>query len=197
MRARILALAAGVTLLAQISFAHFTLTQPPSFVTTENGGKGAPPCGEGTPSNIVTKVQGGRPLTIKLTEFVYHPGHYRIALSVNSRAELPLDSEVVTNNGRSVSASIQTAPKIPVLADGVFAHNTKPANNEYQTDVMLPNLNCAKCTLQVIEFMAEHGFNVGGGFYYHHCADLQITADPSLPRADPAWGRLPKQEPAK
>ena len=80
--------------------------------------------------------------------------------------------------------------KIPVLFDGAFVHTTTPRNTEWKMDVTLPNINCEKCTLQVIEFMAEHGFNVGGGYYYHHCADLQITADPKLPAADRAWTML-------
>ena len=56
----------------------------------------------------------------------------------------------------------------------------------FETDVQLPNINCKKCTLQVIQFMAEHAFNNPGGYSYHHCADLQITADPSKPM-DRAW----------
>jgi hypothetical protein len=39
--------------------------------------------------------------------------------------------------------------------------------------------------MQVIEFMAEHTANPGGGYFYHHCADLQIAADPNLPMANP------------
>jgi hypothetical protein len=167
--------------------AHFKFLEPPSSLATENGGKGAPPCGEGTPSGIVTKAQGGHPLTIRLQEFVPHPGHYRIALSVNSRTELPKDPEVVTKDGRSVSAAIDSNFKIPVLMDGAFVHTTTPRDTVWKMDVTLPNLNCEKCTLQVIEFMAEHGFNQGGGYFYHHCADLQIAADPKLPAADRAW----------
>jgi hypothetical protein len=169
------------------AFAHFRFVEPPSALSTENGGKGAPPCGEGTPSGIVTKAQGGHPFTIRLIEFIPHPGHYRIALSVNSRAEIPKDADAVVKDGQSVSAPIDSNPKIPVLMDGVFVHTTTPRNTEWKVDVTLPNLTCEKCTLQVTEFMAQHGANPGGGFYYHHCADLQITADPKLPPADKAW----------
>ena len=181
-------LAAGLFLLLAppIAPAHFTLVTPPSSLQTENGGKGAPPCGEGIDSNIVTQVRGGHPLGIRITEFIFHPGYYRFALSVNSRAELPPDPDVNEADGISVSAPIQNPPKIPVLADGVFVH-TEPPTADWQTDLTLPNLNCEKCTLQVIEFMAEHGANVGGGFYYHHCSDLKIVADPNLPPADRAW----------
>jgi hypothetical protein len=172
--------------------AHFALLQPPSALSTEDGGKGAPPCAEGPDSNVVTDVQGGHPMAIRLSEFVFHPGHYRFALSVNSRAELPPDPDVVQQDGVSVSASIQNPVRIPVLADGVFLH-TAPPTGDWQTSLTLPNLNCDKCTLQIIEFMAEHGANVGGGFFYHHCADLRIKADPSLPPADSAWPRAIQQ----
>jgi hypothetical protein len=174
------------------AFAHFRFVEPPSALSTENGGKGAPPCGEGTPSGIVTKAQGGHPFTIRLIEFIPHPGHYRIALSVNSRTEIPRDAEAVVKDGQSVSAPIDSNPKIPVLMDGVFVHTTTPRNTEWKVDVTLPNLTCEKCTLQVTQFMAQHGLNPGGGFYYHHCADLQITADPGLPPADKAWMQLGK-----
>jgi hypothetical protein len=34
--------------------------------------------------------------------------------------------------------------------------------------------------------MAEHGYNNPGGYIYHHCAEFQITADPSKP-LDQGW----------
>jgi hypothetical protein len=176
----------------RIGHAHFALLQPPSALSIEDGGKGVPPCAEGPDSGVVTAVQGGHPLAIRLNEFVFHPGHYRFALSVNSRSELPPDPDVNALDGVSVSAAIQSPAKIPVLADGVFQHLVPP-DGDWQTNITLPNLNCPKCTLQIIEFMAEHGLNPGGGFFYHHCADLRITADPNLPPADPAWPRATAQ----
>jgi hypothetical protein len=176
-----------------VAHAHFALLQPPSALMIEDGGKGAPPCAEGPASNIVTQVQGGHPIAIDLNEFVFHPGHYRFALSVNSRAELPPDPDVVQDgNGLSVSTSIQNPVRIPVLADGVFQHDVMPTA-DWRITLTLPNLNCDKCTLQIIEFMAEHGSNVGGGFFYHHCSDLRIVADASLPPADSAWPRAVAQ----
>jgi len=175
--------------------AHFKFLEPPSTWVTENGGKGVPPCGEGIPSGVVTKAQGGHALTIRLQEFIPHPGHYRISLAVNSSNELPKDPESeVDGRGWSVSAKIDPNPKPPVLVDGAFAHTTTPRNTEWKMDVTLPNLSCDKCTLQVIQFMANHGLNPGGGFNYHHCAELQITMDPKLPPADKSWTSLPQNE---
>jgi hypothetical protein len=119
-------------------------------------------------------------------ETIYHPGHYRVALSVNSRNELPPDPYTVERMGDrgpiSVWAAIQSPPQIPVIADGLFQHYTRPASPQtYEADIQLPNITCPKCTLQVIQFMAEHGYNQPGGYSYHHCADLAITADPAKP----------------
>ncbi len=160
--------------------AHFNLIMPPPADSATDGGKGAPPCGPTTASGVVTAVQGGHALTVSLNETVLHPGHYRIALSINSRSELPADPvAVIDANGNSVSAPFEDPAVFPVLADDVFDHTTGTTPIPFSTQVMLPNVTCSKCTLQVIEFMARHGANPGGGFYYHHCADLAITADPS------------------
>jgi hypothetical protein len=53
----------------------------------------------------------------------------------------------------------------------------------WETDIDIPNISCPKCTLQIIQFMAQHGLNADGDFSYHHCADLEITADPTKPLA--------------
>lgn len=182
---------------SQIAQAHFTLVEPTSWLVEVNQ-LGDPqklaPCGgtsqnAGTPSGALTEAIGGASLHIKLRETVFHPGHYRMALSVNSRSELPTDPEVTTrdtpNGPRSVSAKIMSPVAPPVLADGLFVH-TEKSDTFFETDVRLPNINCAKCTLQIVEFMAEHGHNPDGDYSYHHCADIRIRANPSLPIAK-AW----------
>jgi hypothetical protein len=185
-----------VLALAPVTTAHFKLLQPESWIIEAANGdpQKAAPCGgtstnPGVPSNVVNKIQGGQKLHIKIQETVYHPGHYRVALSVLSRAELPKDPEVTTKDSargpQSVSAVIQNPPVIPVLADGLFAHTSRPTE-AFETDIEMPNINCPKCTLQIIQFMAEHGLNRDGDFSYHHCADFQITADPKKP-IDTRW----------
>jgi hypothetical protein len=87
----------------------------------------------------------------------------------------------------SVSAKIQAPAQPPVIVDGLWAHTDRSAIAQpFETDITLPNITCAKCTLQVVQFMAEHGRNADGDFTYHHCADLNITADPSKP-VDTRW----------
>ena len=191
-------LVAVVTLAMLITSAsaHFKLMEPASWLVEDQRGdpQKTGPCGGsntnwGTPSYIVTKVTGGQKLRLKIEETVYHPGHYRVALAVNSPTELPPDPKTTTRPTErgpwSVSAEIENPPKIPVLADGLFVHTSK-ADGLFETDIQLPNINCKKCTLQVIQWMADHAFNNPGGYSYHHCADLQITADPSKP-LDTGW----------
>ena len=154
-------------------------------------------------TKAVTKVAGGSTLHLKIQETVFHSGHYRVALAVNSRNELPPDPmtfEKYTDRGiYSVWGAIQSPPQLPVLADGLFQHYPKPGEPAsalpktpmapWESDIEVPNISCPKCTLQVIQFMADHGYNQPGGYSYHHCADLQITADPSKP-VDKRWPAL-------
>ena len=178
---------------------HFKLIEPASWLVESDRGdpQKAGPCGGsntdwGKPSYAIGKAVGGQKLHLKVQETVYHPGHYRVALAVNSATELPLDPQATTRDTEkgpwSVSATIQDPPQIPVLADGLFVHATRPtgAIDPFETDVQLPNITCKRCILQVVQFMAEHGFNNPGGYSYHHCADLQITADAKKP-LDTGW----------
>ncbi len=179
--------------------AHFKLIEPASWLIENERGdpQKAGPCGGsntdwGKPSHAVTKVTGGKMLHLKVQETIYHPGHYRVALAVNSPTELPLDPVTATRDSErgpwSVSAEIQNPAQPPVIADGLFVHATRPTGPvaPFETDVRIPNIACRTCTLQVVQWMAEHAFNNPGGYTYHHCAVLQITPDANQPR-DTGW----------
>jgi hypothetical protein len=175
--------------------AHFKLLEPASWLVEDDRGdpQKTGPCGGtladlGTPTGAVTELMGGQKLAISIDETVYHPGHYRIALA-RTRDALPADPEVTmkeTERGpRSASAMIETDPQPPVIVDGLWPHTEKPMEL-WQTEIEIPNIDCEDCTLQIIQFMAEHPGVRDGGFSYHHCADLRITADPSKPN-DLRW----------
>ena len=171
--------------------AHFILQEPKAWIEVNVLGdpQKLGPCGgtssnPGKPTGVVTPLTGGQMLHIRVKETIYHPGFYRVALAVLDRAELPADPEDVTRDTPrgpySVSGKIDRNPKPPVLADGLWEHRQR-ATAGFETDVRIPNINCDKCTLQVIQFMEEHAVNTDGRFTYHHCADLKITANPKLP----------------
>jgi MYXO-CTERM domain-containing protein len=181
--------------------AHFNLVAPPPTSTGVDGGKGAPPCGDNPSPGTATPAQGGHTISIMIDETVQHDGFYRFALAINALSEIPVDNVVKDASGNilppngmpmgtSATAAFEAPAVFPVLADDMFVHKAVPGGGtiSWKTDLMLPNVNCASCTLQVIEFMANHPFNTGGGYFYHHCANLKITADPSLPLFDPTAG---------
>jgi hypothetical protein len=191
--------------------AHFKLLEPASWITEDMRGdpQKLGPCGgdlkgqnDSLVTNAVTKATGGSKLHLKVQETIFHSGHYRVSLA-KSRNELPPDPmtfEKYTDRGvYSVWAAIQSPPQMPVIADGLFQHYPKAGEPSsalpktpmapWETDVELPNITCAKCTLQVVQFMADHGYNQPGGYSYHHCAEVQITADSSKP-IDKAWSAV-------
>lgn len=182
--------------------AHFLLISPEASLVQDQRGdpQKAGPCGgtsadPGKPSGIVTPVVGGSAIPLKVRETIYHPGYYRVALSVLDRSELPPDpQDTVRDSDRgpvSVSGKIDEKHTPPVLVDGLWLHRNRAQNREFETHIRIPNINCERCTLQVIQFMEEHRINADGRFSYHHCADLKITANPNLPieRGWPGQGR--------
>ena len=194
---RLALLAAGTMLLPASSQAHFKLLAPTSWILEDDRGdpQKAGPCGGtnadyGKPSYAVTNVKGGTAVHIKVQETIYHPGHYRVALAVNSPNELPIDPKATTmtdERGRAmpVSAEVMSPVAPPVLVDNLFPHSEK-AGASWETDVTVPNITCKACTLQVIQFMEQHAPNNPGNYTYHHCAVLHITADPRKP-LDTGW----------
>jgi hypothetical protein len=182
-------------LAAPAATAHFQLLEPDSWLIEDDRGDPQKtfPCGgtladEGTPTGAVTAVIGGQMLKIAADETIYHPGHYRIALA-RSRDALPDDPEATmkdTERGpRSASGKIDPDPQPPVIVDGLWEHYERPSQ-VWETEIEIPNIDCETCTLQVIQFMVDHPGVREGGFSYHHCADLSITADPSKP-LDTRW----------
>jgi hypothetical protein len=189
------------------AFAHFILQTPASWIVENNLGdpQKAGPCGGATgktvePTGKVTEVMGGELLRIAVKETIYHPGFFRVALAVNDRSELPADPEDTTRDTPrgpySVTGKVDANPKPPVLADGIWTHRTRVPQQEFETYVKIPNINCDHCTLQVIQFMEEHGVNPDGRFTYHHCADLKITASKHM-KIDAAWPKQKAKPPGK
>jgi hypothetical protein len=188
----------GVSAVALLSSgdaaAHFKLINPPSAVVEDAQGnpQKTAPCGgdTATATGVVTTVRVGDVIPVQWQETIGHSGHWRISI-VQDRDDL-IDPPVVTSNGdgvsgNSISAEIQNPVQAPVLLDGLFPRETVAAaqTEPFTQNVTVPNMPCEKCTLQVIQFMSQHG----PGYFYHHCADIRIiAADAELPAAGGAGG---------
>jgi MYXO-CTERM domain-containing protein len=171
--------ALGATLGASATArAHFVLTSPAAAYEQSALGdpQKAPPCGDdgsAVATGMVTAFQAGETITITIDETIYHPGHYRIAIAENDPSELPEEPPVTPGSTPCGSAPIMEPPVYPVLADGVFLHDA-PFGEPQSIDITLPDISCTNCTLQVIQFMTQHGLNDPGGCFYHHCATISI-----------------------
>lgn len=190
-----LGIAATLGLIPFAAQAHFRLDYPPSWIEEDERGdpQKMAPCGGtvadgGTRTGAVTEVQGGSEIRLAITETIYHPGHYRVALARRINL-LPADPPAVmkeTENGpRSDYAPVDPDPKPPVLLDGLWA-NQERRTGPLETMIRIPNIDCEGCFLQIIQFMEEHPGVREGGFSYHHCAVLNIKADASKP-LDEGW----------
>ena len=165
--------------------AHITLMNPPSWIVEGNLGdpQKSGPCGDdgsAQKTGTVTKFTAGQTITVMWKETVGHPGHFRISLTKPGEDRSVLvDPPVVTANGDGVSGDSISSEPVPngtgnVLMDNLFPRETVSgaAAQPFSQDITLPNEPCEKCTLQVIQFMAKHG----PGYFYHHCADIEIVA---------------------
>jgi hypothetical protein len=173
------ALASFALLVPSIVSAHFVLEDPMSWWSQD--GLGSPqklgPCGDegpGSATNAVTAYMTGSTINITIHEIIFHPGHYRVALALHDRSELPPEPVVTPASTPCGSVPIMNPPVFPVLADGMLLH-TSPLSGPQTFQVTLPaGMTCTHCTLQVIEFMSNHALNNPGGCFYHHCADISI-----------------------
>ncbi|HVX97922.1 MAG TPA: SCE4755 family polysaccharide monooxygenase-like protein [Polyangia bacterium] len=182
----------GLTGTAQ---AHFNLMSPASWATLNPGGSPQKsfPCGETDSATVplqavatktVTPFKPGDTVTVTVQETVMHPGWYRVVLATGDRSTLPPDPQVTAgttpcgtvNYGAKTIVGLkpQDPPVFPVLADGMLFHTTALSGPQTFSVKLPTNVTCDKCTLQIVEFMSDHGQNNPGGCFYHHCADISI-----------------------
>jgi hypothetical protein len=181
--------------------AHIKLMEPASWVVEDNMGnpQKTGPCGGDTvtTTGMVTNYEPGQQITVTWQETVGHAGHFRISLA-KDRADL-MDPVVTTTTGdgttgNSISAEIMNPVANPVLVDNLFPRDnvTAPQAEPFTTTVTLPNEPCENCTLQVVQFMAQHP----PGFFYHHCADVNVVAKADAPVATATGALEPATTPS-
>ncbi len=175
---RSVALALALVSVPSVAMAHFQLDQPvASYVQAPPYGdpQKGPPCGPtaaapGTPVDTVTNYQPGGMITVKVTETITHPGHYRVAIA-QDMASLPPPPTIT--GGACSTAAIAANPTLPILADGLFV-NLAPPNSDTVQIPIPANFTCKNCVLQVIEYMSSQ---TNTNCFYYHCAKVNIEAN--------------------
>lgn len=171
-----------------IAHAHFILVSPAANQQQDALGdpQKVPPCGDNgsaVPTGEVTVLQAGSTVTIAIDETVYHPGHYRVAIA-QTPGELPAEPPVTEGTTDCGSVPIMDPAVMPVLADGLFLHDQAFGGVMQTIDVQLPaDFTCENCTLQVMQWMAEHG----APCFYYHCAQVTIEGAGAT-ETDPSAG---------
>jgi hypothetical protein len=178
----------GLVLLALIAIpvapvhAHFKLLAPASWLNEDSSGapqKGGP-CGPGGADDVqpvpmsmkVTTVHVGDMVDVQIEETIHHPGWFRIALSEDQ--SMFKDPDFPNTNCTVDMSKVPTGAHDNVLMDGLAMDSSLVGSNRKLTEkVQIPNKPCEKCTLQVIQVMAD-AVHSPPGCVYHHCAMLKI-----------------------
>ncbi|HEY0714008.1 MAG TPA: SCE4755 family polysaccharide monooxygenase-like protein, partial [Polyangia bacterium] len=172
MKLSVSAFAVGAWCLAVTSpaLAHITMTFPMPRTQPGNGQKGPAPCGTLGAARPNT-FRPGETITVKWTETIGHPGHFRLAFDDNGMDAFK-DPTSFTD--------IQAVPVAPVLADGIFKHTNSPSNAMREFQITFPNTPCQSCTLQLLQMMTDKPpFGPGGGDdFYRQCADIVLAGAP-------------------
>ncbi|HEY6006091.1 MAG TPA: SCE4755 family polysaccharide monooxygenase-like protein [Anaeromyxobacter sp.] len=161
-RALSTALAAFLLLGALPARAHVRLVSPVSRYGDEMK---LGPCGRlgGARTDLVTTVRPGQSLEVVFDEIIDHPGYYRIAFDASGDDDL---APPVWNG-----ASWENPPNVTVLAD----HLPDSMLTHGDVSVVLPDVECDACTLQLIEVMTDKPPYDGLDDFYFQCADLVLS----------------------
>ena len=135
------------------------------------------PCGVagGARSTTVTELASGSAVTVVFDEYVDHPGHFRIAFDTDGDDAFADPVCLAGCTTRQPDFELYGDPSI--LLDDI----ADTRGGESRVTVSLPDVECDRCTLQVIQVMTDKPpYTSPGNDIYYQCADL------ALRRAAPA-----------
>jgi uncharacterized protein (TIGR03382 family) len=155
-----------------LASAHLDLIEPPARYDRDELKDG--PCGipGGARGDTVAVFEPGATIAITLEEYIDHPSHYRVAF--DEEGDDDFQDPVCVEHCESGPEDPVFAPSEggTILADVVA---DDPAISQ-TFEVTLPDVECDRCTLQVIQVMYDKKpITVGGNDIYYHCADIALV----------------------
>jgi MYXO-CTERM domain-containing protein len=175
-----LSLAAGfasASLVTSLAAAHVRLVYPTPRYPSPMGMDDSSnikegPCGRTGDSRTtdmtrVTVLEPGATITVQFNETINHPGFFRISFDNDGQ-----DAFVAP----SMRSQVQTGPTftLPVLLDNI----ADKSGGMYTAMVTLPNVECERCTLQLIQVMVNANimsWDAGpDADIYFTCADIAL-----------------------
>jgi len=177
--------------------AHLTMDEPePRYPSTEQKDG---PCGRdgGERTDSVTVAEPGSTITIRWNEYIDHPSHYRVAFDVDGDDDF-VDPVCLENcDDRRQPAMVWADDETGnVLLDFI---EDRTGGGDYEVSVTLPDVECERCTLQLIQVMYDkRPYVSGGNDIYYQCADFALRrsttetdAGPPAPEVDAGGIVLP------
>ncbi|HYO98118.1 MAG TPA: SCE4755 family polysaccharide monooxygenase-like protein [Polyangiaceae bacterium] len=160
------------TLLSARAEAHISLSEPKSRYWNANTQvadqqkQKVGPCGvsgdaRSTTASLISTFRPGQRVTVRWTETVQHPGHYRIAFD-NDGQDFPVPGTAGMPAG------------VTILADNI-ADKGGGSGVAYTQEVTLPTEECARCTLQLIQVMTTAAPPYKASDLYFNCADVILS----------------------
>ena len=147
------------------------------------------PC-EGKDAGDPVTLRSGSTLTVRVTETIRHPGHFRVLLDRNGTngEDFPVHEtcdEDVPSGGLPSDTTLLAENVLPAPGKHCAEYNSPPertptSGTEYTFDVTLPDIECDYCVLQVVQVMTDKGdvwSNAGGSGLYFRCADVRLTGE--------------------
>ena len=185
-RASLALLAIGAVSLPSVSFAHIDSSFPPM----RGGNQKVGPC-EGAPVNpdLVTVLEPGSELTIRITETIPHPGHFRVMFDADiTDGEDFLDPVNCDDVGTPDGVALLADNLLPAQGGTCPGFHTPseriPTRNAvYELPVTLPDIECDNCALQIVQVMTDaskadadgNWDPAGGKGLYYRCADVRLA----------------------
>lgn len=122
------------------------------------------PCGAadgGERGDAIYAYEPGASVKISWNEYIDHPGHFRVAFDDDGDdafADPATGDELYTNAA--------------VLLDGI---PDEAKVEDYEVEVTLPDIECERCTIQVIQVMTDKPPFGDGNDVYYHCIDVRLV----------------------
>jgi MYXO-CTERM domain-containing protein len=193
---------------ASVAHAHISLEMAGEYMSRAGDDddqlKDAP-CGmAGAPrgSNVYT-FEPGQTITIKLVEFVPHPGYFRISFDndgddgfMEPQSIMPENRDCMMDETRCGKTDFCNTPT--VLLDNIEPHweatiLDDAINRSWQ--VKLPDVECENCTLQILQIMTDppgHGPYDLMSDIYHQCIDVTLKRGSGMgANTGPAMNTVP------
>jgi len=166
--------------------AHVRITSPTPRSTTQLKERH---CGQaGSARANVQTYKPGATLHLVWDEYVKHPGWFRISFQKNGDTfEVPPPSNGPTGNGKPANYPTEDLTGKTDPATGAVILADRIQHPALSMDVVLPNVECTNCTLQLTQMMTENATYTdqpGSGNIYYACVDLVLSNGTANPGVD-------------